>query len=203
MSMHTPWGPAHSADELAPGIISVSTGSHGGIHLNSRRVEQLPAPLRSITPFAGLGWYEEDCDWIIPALAWPDVFGAHSVCAAVASALAFIDPAHYLNPVRAWVASKAGASVRAIYDTQKLTNSTLYRVICSGSPPRRHEAAAKALAGLYAYRHQNLHWAALRRVSDGAEAEALLIGYDLYGRLIDLDDIPAERILRQPAPGNA
>ena len=201
MNMHTPWGTAQTVVELAPGITRATTSSHGGIHLDPHRVDQLPEQLRRITPFAGLGWYEEDCDWIIPTLAWPDVFGAHDVCAAVASARTFTDPAHYLNPVRAWVESDAGAGVRATYGAWKQANAAKYRVVITGSTPRRHEASEKALAGLEAYRY--LRWCALRRVADGAEAEALLISHELRGGLIDLTEIPAERILRQPAPFNA
>jgi hypothetical protein len=34
----------------------------------------MPKPLRDFKPFAGRNWYEEDCDWAIVALAFPQHF---------------------------------------------------------------------------------------------------------------------------------
>lgn len=60
----TPWGPAQTADEIAPGIIFYSTASHGGYHLSLWRNADVPLAVRKKT-FCKLGmkgWYEEDCD---------------------------------------------------------------------------------------------------------------------------------------------
>jgi hypothetical protein len=57
----TPWGSAQSAQELAPGIWSVSTAGHGGLKLDRARHAQLPPECRREG-----GWFEEDCEIYIP-----------------------------------------------------------------------------------------------------------------------------------------
>ena len=62
--IQTPWGPAQTADEIAPGIIFYTTASHGGYFLSPERNAQIPLKVRKTT-FCKLGlkgWYEEDCD---------------------------------------------------------------------------------------------------------------------------------------------
>jgi len=71
---HTPWGFSQQADEVAPGITWFSTSGHGGISLSSARIAEMPTNLRSIHPWAGPGWYEEDCDWAIVCAAFPQYF---------------------------------------------------------------------------------------------------------------------------------
>jgi len=41
MRKSTPWGEAQDAEEMAPGIISYSTASHGGIWIDKKHQEQL------------------------------------------------------------------------------------------------------------------------------------------------------------------
>lgn len=67
--MHTPWGRADFQKVLAPGIISVSTPGHGGIHLDEELNKKVPAYMRSSD-----GWYEEDVDWAIVATVFPEAF---------------------------------------------------------------------------------------------------------------------------------
>ncbi len=81
--VETPWGLADHVTEIAPGIVSYSTPSHGGIHLSPARLAAMPKPLRDFRPWAGLGWYEEDCDWAVVALAFPQFFKPDDVTAAV------------------------------------------------------------------------------------------------------------------------
>lgn len=66
----SPWGAVQHADTLGPGITSVSTASHGGIHLDAWRVAQLPPALQTKRG----QWFEEDVDWCIPAVAFPQHF---------------------------------------------------------------------------------------------------------------------------------
>ena len=47
---------------------SVSTASHGGIWLAPNMRERIPPP------FNRAGWYEEDCEWSIPATFIPEAF---------------------------------------------------------------------------------------------------------------------------------
>jgi hypothetical protein len=65
----TPWGKADDSHEIAVGITSYSTPSHGGIHLSPERQLQMPKELRIDS-----GWYEEDCDWCLVVAAFPEFF---------------------------------------------------------------------------------------------------------------------------------
>ena len=74
---YSAWGTVQTAKELAPGVWDVTTESHGGIILSDERVKALPAWARGIRTYAGLdNHFEEDCDWCIVALAFPDVMEA-------------------------------------------------------------------------------------------------------------------------------
>lgn len=82
--MHTPWGQASSVNFIADGVISVSTGSHGGFFLSPERNRQVPACFRLLS-FKGLGkdgWYEEDSDWCMVALTFPDLFSVDELAIA-------------------------------------------------------------------------------------------------------------------------
>jgi hypothetical protein len=82
-STHTPWGRPDTITEIAPGITFYSTPSHGGYHLSPARIASMPKPLRDFQPFAGPGFYEEDCDWSIVCLAFPQFFPADAIPAAM------------------------------------------------------------------------------------------------------------------------
>lgn len=80
----SPWGVIDRALELAPGIVSMTTDSHGGIWLSPERVMAMPQALARVKTFVerSLGaqpspgrWYQEDCgDVSLVALAWPELF---------------------------------------------------------------------------------------------------------------------------------
>jgi hypothetical protein len=70
---------------MAPGIVCYSTPSHGGYWLSPERVAEMPKPLREFKPFAGPNFYEEDADWSIVALAFPQLFPADAIPAALAT----------------------------------------------------------------------------------------------------------------------
>ncbi|MCW2077949.1 UNVERIFIED_ORG: hypothetical protein M2193_000124 [Bradyrhizobium japonicum] len=65
----SPWGAIQEKRELAPGIWTVSTASHGGIKLSRERNAAVPKYMR-----AEAGWYEEDCQWSIAAVIHPIAF---------------------------------------------------------------------------------------------------------------------------------
>ncbi len=65
----SPWGRIDGATVLADGIVQVSTASHGGIHLSSEHNAAMPVAFRR-----GDGWYEEDCEWALVALIYPQAF---------------------------------------------------------------------------------------------------------------------------------
>lgn len=79
----TPWGPAYDAIVHAGGIVSYHTASHGGICLTAARFADMPTPLRAGTAHlvapSGRAWFEEDCNWCIPVLAFPEAFLAEQV----------------------------------------------------------------------------------------------------------------------------
>ena len=79
----TPWGKPDSIREIAPGIVRFDTPSHGGYWLSPERVAEMPKPLREFKPFAGANWYEEDADWAIVCLAFPQHFPDDAIFAAL------------------------------------------------------------------------------------------------------------------------
>ena len=62
----TPWGPARTVGEIAPGIHVVSTARHGGIHLDPEHAKQIPDDVRLASFLKNATWFEEDYDWCIP-----------------------------------------------------------------------------------------------------------------------------------------
>lgn len=79
----SPWGAIQSAETLAPGIVSVSTASHGGFWLAPARWAELLQTFPHFVGFAAAPWLEEDCDACIAALVWPDEFPVTFLRAAV------------------------------------------------------------------------------------------------------------------------
>ena len=69
---YTPWGEAQHITELAPGIVSVSTSSHGGIFIDEAHQALIP---NEIVPFTkDTRFWEEDFDCYVPLLMFqPEV----------------------------------------------------------------------------------------------------------------------------------
>lgn len=72
----SPWGTPHHVEHYADGIDFVTTASHGGFHLSVERNALVPAEWKAATfcHQGNTGWYEEDADWCIVLLTFPDVF---------------------------------------------------------------------------------------------------------------------------------
>ncbi len=70
MGMGTPWGTAQTQKTITPGMVEVTTAGHGGIHLD-RELNAKVHPAWRIRS----GWYEEDSDWAIVAVTFPEHFG--------------------------------------------------------------------------------------------------------------------------------
>ena len=66
---NTPWGASQGATIYAEDIIAHSTAGHGGFKLSAERNRKIDPMLRS----AG-GWYEEDAEWEIVAVTFPQFF---------------------------------------------------------------------------------------------------------------------------------
>ncbi len=63
----SPWGPVHHAEDIADGIVSVHTASHGGLWLSPARLDLMDPSERSTD-----GWYEEDCEAAFPLRRFRD-----------------------------------------------------------------------------------------------------------------------------------
>lgn len=119
----TPWGRPHGHRVIAPGIVSYSTGSHGGVHLSAERIAQMPEALSGITTFAEPGWYEEDVDVNLVIVAFPEFFNPFIIwcaCNSIATYPPHAGAAFYLQ-------SPEGAHVQAIADRFQKEQAHLYR----------------------------------------------------------------------------
>lgn len=74
--IQTPWGLAQHVEQVAPGIRRVSTASHGGYHVSRDLLDRIPGQFRGGTSYSPPGWFEEDSDWLIVALSFPEHFSA-------------------------------------------------------------------------------------------------------------------------------
>lgn len=70
----SPWGKVQDSKVLADGITWVSTAGHGGFLLSPARQLEVAAVFPGHVPYAGRGAFEEDQDWAIIALVFPDLF---------------------------------------------------------------------------------------------------------------------------------
>lgn len=73
----SPWGQVEHAESVIPGIVWVSTASHGGFWVAPQpNMALLRAGVESLNYYhrdAGwAGWYEEDCLWSLVAVAYPE-----------------------------------------------------------------------------------------------------------------------------------
>ncbi|MHB8565317.1 MAG: DUF7007 domain-containing protein, partial [Acidiferrobacteraceae bacterium] len=82
MPKMTPWGPSQKQEKKADGIVSHSTASHGGYCLSAQRQAEMPEYLR-LGHENETGWYEEDCDWCLVAVAFPQFFSQEEQVAAL------------------------------------------------------------------------------------------------------------------------
>lgn len=69
MKKSSPWGTIDHVQKLASGMFQVSTAGHGGIKLSRSRNSEMPEGARRKG-----GWYEEDCEWALVVLQFPEEF---------------------------------------------------------------------------------------------------------------------------------
>lgn len=74
VSKTSPWGKIQTSSEIADGIQSVSTASHGGFKLDRSKQAKMPKSLK----LKG-GWYEEDVECFRVMLAFPECFDQKDV----------------------------------------------------------------------------------------------------------------------------
>ena len=75
---NTPWGTPDNTVRIADGIYRFDTPSHGGFWLAPHQQDKVPGYMRhpgdSFGAQRAAGWYEEDVDWAIVALMFPQFF---------------------------------------------------------------------------------------------------------------------------------
>lgn len=70
----SPWGKPDHAEQVFDGVWSISTPRHGGFYVSAERRKTMPEAWLNAS-FGRLGrdgWFEEDCDWCMIPLAFPD-----------------------------------------------------------------------------------------------------------------------------------
>lgn len=73
----TPWGHSDHVNVIADGIESHSTPSHGGLWLSNERLKKMPDIVAEAN---GNGrWFEEDSDWALVAVSFPECFNSDTV----------------------------------------------------------------------------------------------------------------------------
>ena len=136
---HTPWGDIHDQREHAPGIVNVSTAGHGGFWLSAERLAEFRAVFPDFDPYAGEPWFEEDEDWAVVVLAFPDMFDDESTWTAVEavpvarriSQSLYSDGANRWIPVESWLANTMVG--RAAVDRAKRFKATVATMWQHGS----------------------------------------------------------------------
>lgn len=108
----SPWGHVQDRREIAPGIVSVSTPSHGGFHLDPARQRTVRRALPDFDTWAGGPWYEEDCDWAVVAVIFSEHFDGQSVAAAIATAQRQAGESAMWAAVIKWLDVPDGAAAR-------------------------------------------------------------------------------------------
>lgn len=134
MTVHTPWGTAQHSERYAEGVIFYSTASHGGFHLDEKKLAEMPTALRAIKPYAGEGWYEEDEDWTIVALAFPELFTDWDVHCAVRTAYARWRGKERFPEAIQWLQSDAkGAELHARVVAWRRSNGHFFEMGSAGT----------------------------------------------------------------------
>src|SRR4051812_661730 len=77
LGKHCPWGFIDHATQYGPGVVFVSTPSHGGFNLGDAANMRVPQEDRHAS-----GWYEEDVMWCKVARAFPELFTHEDVAKA-------------------------------------------------------------------------------------------------------------------------
>lgn len=114
--MKTPWGDSQHIDRIGDkGILFVSTAGHGGIYLPESLRQVLPTELAGENTYSrSRNWYEEDVEWAIPVLAFPNEFTPAYCDAAVRTVDGYANKGRgeYFYNVAQWLATSAGDAVK-------------------------------------------------------------------------------------------
>ena len=129
---HTPWGQSQEQKHIAPGLIWVSTASHGGYYVSDTRWREIETMFPTFSSYAGHQWLEEDEDWAVAVLVWPSLFSAQEIYNALRTA-------RYCTPpyvTEAWLNEPHGHdAVAVIADAYAATLTGKWEVGALSSPP--------------------------------------------------------------------
>ncbi|GBF59161.1 hypothetical protein PbB2_02853 [Candidatus Phycosocius bacilliformis] len=104
--MGSPWGHIQDADQIAPGIWSVSTASHGGFYLSQERMSALPDYLK-VNTYGQTCWFEEDVEVSLVLLGFADEFATHPFYGKWSDMIVKTVEQYYPDAFRAHVAQNA------------------------------------------------------------------------------------------------
>lgn len=93
----TPWGESEGQTVAVPGIVFHSTAGHGGFHLSPERQAAVRQKFPGFRTFAGGPWYEEDNDWAVVVLTFPELFDDNGK---IERAIKIARMSHEYNPAR-------------------------------------------------------------------------------------------------------
>ena len=110
--INTPWGVAQTAHHYAEGIDYYETATHGGFVLSPERDAEVLRRFTDFHPWAGPRNYEEDCDWSMVVVTFPEYFQLDAIQAAQATARHIYDGAY----ARCVDLASVAAEVEAITD---------------------------------------------------------------------------------------
>lgn len=115
-NLHTPWGLADHVQHMGDhGILFTSTASHGGIFVPDELLERMPEELRGSNSYSGKrNWFEEDVEWAIPVIAFPDQFSVEYCKSAIETIEAYghKQRGEYLYSAVQWLAGTGGDAVK-------------------------------------------------------------------------------------------
>lgn len=72
-TIQTPWGRSDHCREVGDGILFAETSSHGGFYVPLALYNTMPQALRC-NVYGGGTWFEEDVEWTLVVLAFPQFF---------------------------------------------------------------------------------------------------------------------------------
>lgn len=138
----SPYGAIQTARQIAPGLWSVSTASHGGIQVSRQREAAMPGHLR-----LSRSWYEEDCEWALVALAFPNDFSPAQVADAILTVCNAYPEAYETHVGVALVAGQSRARDQAVFQAAHVGDYVVRSAFGDWAP-----WVPKGSVGVYAYK---------------------------------------------------
>ncbi|RDL47802.1 hypothetical protein BLJAPNOD_05525 [Ensifer sp. M14] len=142
ISASTPWGGSQRAVVYAEGVVAHMTSGHGGFHLSTERNAKVHPLLRKDMP-----WYEEDCEWAIVAICFPDLFTTYERSMAEKTVRNTWPDAWEKIHGRALAEGESWAKDRRAFDQRHAVDFIVTSAILSDQRPGMTEVVAKIGGG--------------------------------------------------------